>query len=512
MRKKLIKKGQYAIPGGITNNTINWNDPNIYDQLMKSVGMDFSQPSTFSTGLFNSKISTSNNLPLPKPNMKNVLSSSGLGVPQSPDTSKIVSDLNSTLFDTGFQNRMAKGQSDHMKQMKSAQNKQKWGDFKSNMKEFGSSGIGKGADTISSLIPEQSNSTLTNGLNSAHKGISDTLMSIPDPTGTTKIIGGAMKLQGMMNQGLSAITGGASSIKDPSNMADSILSSNFLGMTPIGLANSFTGENIKGNSKALASMASSSGYGNSDSLDSTKIGGVTNTFNKLFGKDLVTKRKTDVLKINTENMKKANILQDNKKQISARTQAIGNTGMDNQKKLSGGLDYSVLTAKKGATLQDIRNYIKVRNIEKEVAQNPNLDDNLEKIEVSKFQNGGSLIPSGALHKNKHKIESINPELDGEITKKGIPVISYAEKGDVLEFENDGKTPKVLAEGGEVIQHAEIEVGEIILNISLTKKLIELMNKGTNDDMIHAGKLLAKEIMEDTTDNTGLIEKTIGNED
>ena len=493
MHKKLIKKGQ----GGLAL---------FSNQLMGQSSMNFSQPLTDLNDPMIDKLSS------PMGNIKlNKITTPNL-VMKGPDTSKIVSGLNSTLFDTGFQNRIAKGQSDHMKQMKSTQNKQKWGDFKSNMKEFGSSGVGKGADTISSLIPEQSNSTLTKGLNSAHKGISDTLMSIPDPTGTTKIIGGAMKLQGMMNQGLSAITGGASSIKDPSNMADSILSSNFLGMTPIGLANSFTGENVKGNSKALTSMASSSSYGDSGSLDSTKIGGVTNIFNKLFGKDLVTKRKTDVLKINAENMKKANILQDNKKQIAARTQAIGNTGITNQTQLAGGQDYSVLTAKKGATLQDIRNYIKVRNIEKEVAQNPNLDDNLEKIEVSKFQNGGSLIPSGALHKNKHKIESVNSDLDGEITKKGIPVISYAEKGDVLEFENDGKTPKVLAEGGEVIQHAEIEKDEVILNLSLTKKLIELMKKDTPEAMIEAGKILARELMEDTTDNTGLIEKTIGNED
>ena len=146
-----------------------------------------------------------------------------------------------------------------------------------------------------------------------------------------------------------------------------------------------------------------------------------------------------------------------------------------------------------------------------MAQNPNLDDNLEKSEIQKFQNGGSLIPSGALHKNKHNLESVNSDLDGEITKKGIPVISYAEEGDILEYENDGKTPKVLAEGGEVIQHAEIEVGEIILNISLTKKLMELMNKGTNDDMIHAGKLLAREIMENTTDNTDIMEKMIDKE-
>ena len=199
-------------------------------------------------------------------------------------------------------------------------------------------------------------------------------------------------------------------------------------------------------------------------------------------------------------------------QQNAATQAIGNTGLNTQKNLSGGVNYSVLTAKNGASLENIRNYIKNRNIKKEVPENLNLTDNLEKSEIQKFQNGGNLIPSGALHKNKHNLESVNSDLDGEITKKGIPVISYAEEGDILEYENDGKTPKVLAEGGEVIQHAEIEVGEIILNISLTKKLVELMKKDTPEAMIEAGKILARELMENTTDNTGLIEKTIGNED
>jgi hypothetical protein len=34
----------------------------------------------------------------------------------------------------------------------------------------------------------------------------------------------------------------------------------------------------------------------------------------------------------------------------------------------------------------------------------------------------SLIPEGALHKNKHHIEDVNPDLKGDITEKGIPVI------------------------------------------------------------------------------------------
>ena len=368
--------------------------------------------------------------------------------------------------------------------------------------------IGQGADMLSSLIPEQTNSNLTKGLNKGFDMAADTISKIPGG----EILGGAMKLNAAFGKGLSAMTGGATTIKDPSNVSDSVLSSSFFA-TNIGLLNAVTGKKVAGNSKALASMASSSSYGDSGSLGATKIGGITNTFSKWFGKkDLAKERKANVLKINTENMKKADVLQTNKQQLAARNQAARNREITTENQLAGGQDYSVLAAKKGATLQDIRNYIKVRNIKKEVVQNPNLDDNLEKSEIQKFQNGGSLIPSGALHKNKHNLESVNSDLDGEITKKGIPVISYAEEGDILEYENDGKTPKLLAEGGEVIQHAEIEKDEVILNLSLTKKLVELMKKDTPEAMIEAGKILARELMENTTDNTGLIEKTIGNED
>jgi rRNA-processing protein FCF1 len=48
----------------------------------------------------------------------------------------------------------------------------------------------------------------------------------------------------------------------------------------------------------------------------------------------------------------------------------------------------------------------------------------------------NLIPEGALHARKHDIVSSDPELEGQITTKGIPVISKS--------------------GGEITQHAEIE--------------------------------------------------------
>ena len=446
MRKKLIKKGQ----GGLAL---------LSNQLMGQSSMNFSQPLTDLNDPMIGKLSS------PMGNIKlNKLTTPNL-IMKGPDTSKIVSGLNSTLFDTEFQNRMDIGQSNYMKQMKSAQNKQKWGDFKSNIKEFGSSDLGKG------MIDLGVNAGLDLGLTALGKE-SD------------------------------ALDGGVNAVADAAGYLDYVIPGLGTGVKYGLKALNFADKALGKTTKSFSGNTGLSGYqdfstqGKQFRLSQTKSKNRAE-IEKNLNQKLFTGAKT-----NSDFLLKQN---------QARTQSINNTGLTNQQKLLGESDYSVLTAKKGATLQDIRNYIKTRNIEKEVGQNPNLDENLVKSEIQKFQNGGSLIPSGALHKNKHKLESMNPELDGEITKKGIPVISYAEKGDILEYEADGETPKVLAEGGEIIQHAEIEVGEIILNISLTKKLIELMKKDTSEAMIEAGKILARELMEDTTDNTGLLEKTIGNE-
>lgn len=111
----------------------------------------------------------------------------------------------------------------------------------------------------------------------------------------------------------------------------------------------------------------------------------------------------------------------------------------------------------------------------------------------KFQNGGSInvIPEGALHARKHNLEELNPELAGNITKKGIPVVSQ-----------DG--------GGGITQQAEIERSEIIFRIEATQAIEELRKKYHSAESeeekdqiaIEAGKLVAHEIMENTVDNTG----------
>lgn len=101
----------------------------------------------------------------------------------------------------------------------------------------------------------------------------------------------------------------------------------------------------------------------------------------------------------------------------------------------------------------------------------------------------NVIPEGALHARKHNLDI------EDITNKGIPVISHSG-------------------GGEVKQHAEIEVNEIVLRKEATDKLesFERLYRETEDKKekdltaVEAGKYFAYELFENTNDNTGLIEK------
>lgn len=115
-------------------------------------------------------------------------------------------------------------------------------------------------------------------------------------------------------------------------------------------------------------------------------------------------------------------------------------------------------------------------------------EDIELDQIEEFQAGGSInvIPEGALHARKH-----NMEMEG-ITKKGIPVIS----------ENPD---------GEIEQQAEIERSEIIYRKSVTEQIEKLYkiyyNESTSQEQkdevaLEAGKLLVKETLYNTIDNTG----------
>lgn len=205
--------------------------------------------------------------------------------------------------------------------------------------------------------------------------------------------------------------------------------------------------------------------------------------------------------------KASNIVNAQKQQSRAASQSLSNVNAQTQSTLAGGNDYSAILAKKGGRLSTLEDRIAgrqsttVNEFEWDESIMQTLYDQLvstpetameTESDISLLKGGGSVIPSGALHKNKHRIEELVPELSGAITTKGIPVISQEE-------------------GGEITQHAEVEKEEIIIEITLSKKLEKLWQDGSEDAMIEAGRLLSIEIMENTADHAGITDKLIGNE-
>lgn len=121
-------------------------------------------------------------------------------------------------------------------------------------------------------------------------------------------------------------------------------------------------------------------------------------------------------------------------------------------------------------------------------------------EPQKFQLGGkmNMIVTGALHARKHNLEELNPNLEGEITKKGIPVV-------------------VMNEGGEVQnQQAEVESQELVLQIDATKTIEDYYNEYNSTDSkteknkvaLECGKYLVDELLKNTDDPDKLIKKTV----
>ena len=103
-----------------------------------------------------------------------------------------------------------------------------------------------------------------------------------------------------------------------------------------------------------------------------------------------------------------------------------------------------------------------------------------------FKDGGQLnvIPEGALHAEKHNLEKIDENLKGNITHKGIPVVSIDD-----------------------------ERNELILNLETTELIEELRKKFHESESVskqkeiseEAGRIFAKSVIENTDDRTNLME-------
>ena len=195
-------------------------------------------------------------------------------------------------------------------------------------------------------------------------------------------------------------------------------------------------------------------------------------------------------RLDTENLMAANTAYKAKQENLAVSNSWGDIADANQQRLLGGLDTRVLSAKLGTKI----NPSKLRNIAKKVKGNSKkVKGNSKKEDVEKFENGGKMnvIPDGALHA---RLNHLDGELGEAVTSKGIPVVTFDD-------------------GGEITQHAEIEVNEIIFNKDTTDQIehyFKLYKKAESEQeknkiAIECGKFLVEEILENTDDRTGLLE-------
>lgn len=447
------------------------------------------------------------------------------------------------------------------------------------------------ADMIGSFIPKKEQSALTTGLNQRYDAAANMISSVP---GVGTIVGGAMKIGGMLSDGLTALGVGT----DQMTTTDKILDSKFMKLTPMGLVNAFgakKADTIYKDNETWEQQGSA--YGGS----MAKVDDALTKSGKKYGAFSGKARRKANAQI-AEAKRQQNLVSDinqeaqdafaasnysgiglrNELALSGgyRNMAVGRNGMKildaesqwarevlnkarevNKLQKGGKVDgitgaapkitfeswyetvpsdrndttsYNLrrafelapkeeLEAWRTSSVEDLRNgknhlnsvylnpktgiyeFMKAKNhptlkyelewynskdpeaIKFRNAYDLDMSGDYYKYVPKKFAEGGkvNVIPDGALHAHKHHLEDISPEYE-QVTSKGIPVVTEEE-------------------GGKLKQHAEIERNEIIFRLEVTKKLEELMKDGSDDAAIEAGKLLAHEIINNTVDNTGLME-------
>lgn len=329
------------------------------------------------------------------------------------------------------------------------------------------------ADMIGSFIPKKEQSALTTGLNQGYDAAANMISSAP---GVGTIVGGAMKIGGMLSDGLTALGVGT----DQMTTTDKILDSKFMKLTPMGLVNAFgakKADTIYKDNETWEQQGSA--YGGS----MAKVDDALTKSGKKYGAFSGKARRKANAQI-AEAKRQQNLVSDinQEAQDAFAASNYSGIGLRNELALSGGYR-NMAVGRNGMKILDVESQwarevltkVKIRPKEKLEEQPP------------KFAEGGkvNVIPDGALHAHKHHLEDISPEYE-QVTSKGIPVVTEEE-------------------GGKLKQHAEIERNEIIFRLEVTKKLEELMKDGSDDAAIEAGKLLAHEIINNTVDNTGLME-------
>lgn len=337
------------------------------------------------------------------------------------------------------------------------------------------------ADVAGSLIPKTEQSALTEGLNQGYDAAANAAMAIP---GVGTIIGGAMKVGGMLSDGLTALGVGT----DQMTTADKILDSKFLKLTPLGLVNAIgakKADTITKDNEAFEQVGSS--YGGTQATVDDALTKSGKKYGLLSGKAR-NKANQQIHNAQMQQSKMSNIADEAQMAFTASNNPL--IGLGTQLQLNGGYQQSAVRAGKSGLKMDrefAKRVIKLSDGKKSKAKK--IQEEVRMEEVAGFKNGGAVnvIPDGALHAHKHHLEDVDGKFE-EVTTKGIPVITEEK-------------------GGDIKQHAEVEREEIIFNLDVTKQLEKLMQDGSDEAAIEAGKLLVHEILENTVDNTGLL-KTV----
>lgn len=331
--------------------------------------------------------------------------------------------------------------------------------------------LGDMASTVSSLIPQKEQSGLTTGLNAGYDAAANTISAIIPGVGT--IIGGAMKIGGMLSDGLTAMGVGT----DQMTTTDKILDSKFMKLTPISLINSFgakKADTIVKDNEAFEQVGSSYG-GTTDVVDNAleKSG---KKYGLLSGKGR-NKANREIARAKLQQTKMGNIADEARDAFSNQSASLSMINNRNLLGMTGGYQQKgSYIGRNGLKLPSVEDMEKARATVARIRQKKLS----ESKPVEEFKDGGKMnvIPEGALHAHKHHMD-----VEG-ITPKGIAVVTQEEGG--------------------VVQHAEIERNEIIFTKEVTEELERLYKDGSDEAAIQAGKLIAKQIIENTQDNTGLI--------
>ena len=388
-------------------------------------------------------------------------------------------------------------------------------------KVAGISGIAGGwADTADKVLfgnQAAKNSDLTNTINSGYDFASSAVMTM-GPYGA--IIGGGMKIGGLLSDGLTALGVGT----DQMTTTDKIFDSKLLKLTPVGLVNAIgasTSDKFSIDNSIREQIGGSYGgayafMDNAASRAGKKYGLFSGGTKNRANRDIATSKvmQGQIGNINKDARDKESIVSANNQLLSTNYQFNLAGGYDQRymraAKVGGKIERIKkinLTFRKGGQIHQTIN-LETKEVEwqpviihraEELKHGgtiswtyddwePEIKDDWEPVIIYKdggktenvkekpLSNQQNVIPEGALHARKHHMENTEG-----LTQKGIPVI-----------DNKGE------------QQAEIELNEIIFNLEVTKKLEELCEDGSDEAAIEAGKLLVQEILFNTNDRTGII--------